>query len=42
MFDTVEIIQQIFSYIPIKPLSTQIARVCQQWHAAIKDKAVEF
>ncbi|CAF4179279.1 unnamed protein product [Rotaria sp. Silwood2] len=34
----IEIMQHIFSYIPIKPLITQIARVCRKWHAAIRDE----
>ncbi|CAF1016050.1 unnamed protein product [Rotaria sordida] len=34
----IEIIQHIFSYIPIKPLITQIARVCRKWHTAIRDE----
>ncbi|CAF3398834.1 unnamed protein product [Rotaria sp. Silwood1] len=34
----IEIIQHIFSYIPIKPLITQIARVCRKWYTAIRDE----
>ncbi|CAF3621323.1 unnamed protein product [Rotaria socialis] len=34
----IEIVQHIFSYIPIKPLLTQIARVCQKWHIAVHDE----
>lgn len=31
-----EITQQIFSYLPIKPLLTQVSAVCHQWHEAIQ------
>ncbi|UJR26727.1 hypothetical protein I4U23_008042 [Adineta vaga] len=34
----IEIIQHIFSYIPIKPLLTQIARVCRKWYTVIQDE----
>ncbi|CAF0951164.1 unnamed protein product [Adineta steineri] len=33
-----EIIQHIFSYIPIKPLITQIAGVCRKWYNVIRDE----
>jgi hypothetical protein len=35
-----EIIQHIFSYIPIKSLLTQIGRVCRKWRTAIQDEKV--
>ena len=35
-----EITQQIFSYIPIKPLLTQVSAVCHQWYEAIQDRKV--
>lgn len=38
--DRLEIIQHIFSFIPIKSLITQIGRVCRQWHQAIDDEKV--
>ena len=37
---SLEIIQHIFSFIPIKSLITQIGRVCRQWHQAIVDEKV--
>lgn len=37
---SLEIIQHIFSYIPTKPLLTQIGRVCRKWYNVIQDERV--